>query len=473
MGTRNGRQSADSNRSDGTHATQGDLLRRAINWVLGDKEMFADLKVHGNTSWAPKYLVALAVLASWSDGARMTDAFDQAKKLSQRMFSRVAVQTFQGMLRALVSSTTKLLPPLWLRLHTLMEQAGGEYFRIGKWLPLAVDGSRFTTPRTKSNEQAFSAKNYGTGKTAKSRCKWKNKKKRSQKLGAPIQPQIWLTLLWHMGLKLPWCWKTGPSTSSERHHLLELLQTHEFPKNTLFCGDAGFVGYELWKSILDAGQSFLIRVGGNVRLLKNLGHARTGNGIVCLWPNAAARRREPPIVLRLIEVKNEHGTMWLVTNVLSERELSTARLKRLYPLRWGVELQFRTVKQTFGRSKLRSRNSAHAVAELDWSLVALTMIQLFAVREQIKLAEPPEHTSVAEALRAIRHAMDNWHEPARGTDKLTSRLQAATKDAYQRLSRKTGRYRPMFKDKPHATKPVVQQATRNQKRDYLSLQLAC
>lgn len=116
---------------------------------------------------------------------------------------------------------------------------------------------------------------------------------------------------------------------------------------------------------IDAEHSFLIRVGGNVRLLKNLGHARTGNGIVCLWPDAAARRREPPIVLRLIEVKNEHGTMWLVTNVLNQRELSTAALKRLYPLRWGVELQFRTVKQTFGRSKLRSRNSDHALAELD------------------------------------------------------------------------------------------------------------
>lgn len=473
MGTRNGRQSADSIRSDGTCVTQSDLLRRSINWVLDDKKMFAELKMHGNTSWTPKYLVALAVLAAWSDGARMTDAFDQAKKLSQQMFSQVAIQTFQGMMRALAGSTAKLLPLLWLRLHKLMKEAGGKHFRIGKWLPLAVDGSRFTTPRTKSNEQAFSAKNYGKGKKAKSRSKWKNKKKRSQKLGEPVKPQIWLTLIWHMGLKLPWCWKTGPSTSSERHHLMEMLQTREFPKNTLFCCDAGFVGYELWKSILDAGHSFLIRVGGNVRLLKNLGYARTGNGIVCLWPDAAARRCEPPVALRLIEVKNKRGTMWLVTNVLSERELSTALLRRLYPLRWGVELQFRTVKQTFGRSKLRSRNSAHALAELDWSLVALTMVQLFAVREQIKLAEPPEHTSVSEALRAIRLAMLHWHEPARGKDKLTTRLQAATKDAYHRRSRKTGRYRPEIKDKPSATKPVVLQATRKQRQAYRDFQLAC
>ena len=472
MRNRKGRQRTDSKRSQSKGTTQSDLLRRSINWVLDDK-MFADLESHGNTRWTPKYLVALAVLTAWSSGSRMTDAFGKAKKLSQNMFAEVAIQTFQGLMRALVTWNKKLLPLLWLRLHKLMEQAGGEYFRIGKWLPLAVDGSRFTTPRTTSNKAAFSAKNFGNGTEARSRRKWKNKKKRSKKLCEPVKPQIWLTLVWHMGLKLPWCWKTGPSTSSERHHLMEMLKTHEFPENTLFCCDAGFVGYALWKSILDAGHSFLIRVGGNVRLLKKLGHARTGNGIVCLWPDAVARRRQQPIVLRLIKVQGEKGTMWLVTNVLSERKLSTSALKRLYPLRWGVELQFRAVKQTFGRSKLRSRNSDHALAELDWSLVALTMVQLFAVREQIKLDEPPEQTSVSEALRAIRHAMDNWHELARGDDKLTSRFQSATKDGYDRKSSKTSRYQSNPKDKPSATQPVVHTATRAQKQAYRDLQLAC
>lgn len=467
-----GTRTATGKRRDNTSITQCDLLRRALNWVLDDG-MFADLRMHGNTSWMPRYLVALAVLTAWSDGKRMTDAFDGAKKLSTKMFSQVAIQTFQGMVRALVTWTAELLPLVWLRLHELMEQVGEEHYRIGKWLPLAVDGSRFTTPRTQSNERAFSAKNFGKGKRAKSRRKWKNKKKRSQKLGEPVKPQIWLTLIWHMGLKLPWCWKTGPSTSSERHHLMEMLQVQKYPKDTLFCCDAGFVGYDLWKSIIDAGHSFLIRVGGNVRLLKNLGHARQGKDIVCLWPDAAARRRQEPIVLRLIEVKGEHGTMYLVTNVLSQRELSTPLLTRLYPLRWGVELQFRAAKQTFGRSKLRSRNSNHALAELDWSLVALTMVQLFAIREQLKFDQPPEHTSVSEALRAIRCAMDNWHEPARGNDKLTSRLQAATKDAYDRCSSKAARYRPTIKDKPSATKPIIQQATRKQRRAYSDLQLAC
>lgn len=52
-------------------------------------------------------------------------------------------------------------------------------------------------------------------------------------------------MMWHMGLRLPWTWRLGPSNSSERGHVMEMLQQEEFPENTLFCGDAGFVGYPL------------------------------------------------------------------------------------------------------------------------------------------------------------------------------------------------------------------------------------
>lgn len=456
---------------ESTHQTiQCDLLKKAIDWTLNDR-MFADTKVHGNVSWSAKYLVALAVLMAWSPATQLTEAFKKAATLSQRLYGVVAIATYQGLMRALATYSPQLLPCLWRRLQKLMERAAPEYYRIGIWVALAVDGSRFSTPRTKSNEKAFSAKKFGRGTKAKSRRKWKNKKKRTKKLSAPVKPQIWLTLVWHMGLKLPWCWKSGPSTSSERHHLMDMLQWHQFPVNTLFCCDAGFVGYELWSSIIDTGHSFLIRVGGNVRLLKNLGHARTGDGIVYLWPDSAARKKQAPIVLRLIEVKGSKGSMFLVTNVMNQRKLSNTTLKKLYPLRWGVELQFRAVKQTFGRGKLRCRNSDHALSELDWSLVALMMVQLFAIKEQIKLNEPPDNMSVSLAIKAIRHAMEQWNEPARGEAKLTHLLQNAIKDSYDRESNKAARYQPNYKDKPVATKPIIIKATKKQRQSYQQLSL--
>jgi hypothetical protein len=72
-------------------------------------------------------------------------------------------------------------------------------------------------------------------------------------------------MIWHMGLNLPWCWKIGPSYSSERNHVLEMLAEHKFRNHTLFCGDAGFVGYEFWREIA-RDYHFLVRVGANVRL---------------------------------------------------------------------------------------------------------------------------------------------------------------------------------------------------------------
>jgi hypothetical protein len=245
-----------------------------------------------------------------------------------------------------------------------------------------------------------------------------------------------------------------------------MLQSMQFPEKTLFCGDAGFVGYELWSTIANQGHSFLIRVGSNIRLLKNLAVVRKGDGIVFLWPNAVARRNQPPLILRLITVTSSAGTMHLVTNLLDERQLSVSSLKKLYPLRWGIELQFRSAKQTFGLGKLRSRNSDHAVAELNWSLVALTMLQLLAIREQITIAIPPERSSVSEAIKAIRYAIDTWNETKPMEINFSKKLQEATKDQYHRTGSKEARYRPKCRDKPSSNKPKLVTATAQQKAKY-------
>jgi len=155
-----------------------------------------------------------------------------------------------------------------------------------------------------------------------------------------------------------------------------------------------------------------MRVGGNVRLLSDLGCVRGRDGIVCVWPDSAARRGQPPLVLRLTEVKNERGSMFLVTNVLSERKLSNAKVAQLYLMRWGIELQFRSFKQTFGRRQLHSRTAECSYVELSWSLVGLWMIQLFAVKEQIKVDWPPESSSVALSLAIIRETIDRRSEVA-------------------------------------------------------------
>lgn len=452
-------------------ATQADGLRQALEWFTRDASL-TKVALHGNVGWQPAQLVALAVLWAWSDQQTLTGAFIQACDLAQGMFGEVALTTYQGLTGALRTHGQKLLAIFELAWHQKMEQAAGAYWRIGGWLALAVDGSRISTPRTKSNEQAFAIPNYGFGAKARRRNKWKNKKRRSKKLSAPVKPQIWLTLIWHVGMKMPWCWRTGPSTASERQHVQEMIDSRDFPENTLFCGDAGFIGYDFWKSILARNHHFLIRVGGNVRLLRKLGVARQRAGIVHLWPDTVQRKLQPPLTLRLLEFQGPRGKVCLVTSILSEHALSDSQARQLYRLRWGVELQFRALKQTFGRGTLRSRTAENALVELDWSLVGLWLIQLYATREQIQFDSPPEQSSVALAIQVIQGAMRNWAGVQSKPRELRRRLARARKDVYLRRSSKQARYRPNYKDAPTATVPILVAATIKQRKAYAALKHA-
>jgi hypothetical protein len=437
----------------------GETLRAAVAWVV-DGQIFAHLKVHGNTAWQAVDLILLTVVWVWSNDATLTGAFAEARRWSQDVLGRAGVTTYQGLLKALVTWTPTWLPLLQDHLHRLMEQHGGAHWRVGRWLALAVDGSRTSLPRTKENEKAFCAPNFGNSATARYRRQKRGQGKRRRrraKAPQPVKPQLWVTLLWHVGLQMPWGWKSGPSYACEREHLRQLLVEQKYPTNTLFCCDAGFTGYDLWKAMSDAGHAFLIRVGANVTLLRKLGYVRERAGTVYCWPDAAARQGQPPLALRHLRLRVGRCVMHLVTNVLDEGALSNAQAARLYQLRWGIELQFRTVKQTFGRRKLRSRTPARAYVELDWSLAGLWLIQLFAVKEQLEIGEVPEHCSVALAIQVVRETFRRWWECPDET--FVSKLQAATKDDHARHRSKKARYRPDYKDKPSAGKPVIRTAT--------------
>src|SRR5579872_878665 len=284
----------------------GETLRSAVSGLI-DAKIFTDVKVHGNTNWRVWDLVLLAIVWVWSDNKTLTGAFDEARRWSEKVLKRVAVTSFQGLLNALVTWTETLLPLIREQLHQGMRMDGGKHWRIGRWLVLAVDGSRVSTPRTQENEKAFCAPNYGKSATAKYRRKKKRKEKKRYRLKSvkaqPVKPQMWLTLLWHVGLSMPWTWRSGPSYASERDHFQTMLREEKFPQNTLFCCDAGFTGYELWKAMIDGGHRFLIRVGSNVRLLRKLGYVEEKPGLVYCWPDRMAKRKQPPLVLRLFGLR--------------------------------------------------------------------------------------------------------------------------------------------------------------------------
>ena len=117
----------------------------------------------------------------------------------------------------------------------------------------------------------------------------------------------------------------------------------------------------------------------------------------------------------------------------------------------------------FVRRKLRPKRPDRALVELDWSLVGLTIIQLFAVMEQNQFGEPPEQCSVSLAIRIVRETVDRWHETPAAGETFRLRLRAAIIDDYQRTTSKKARYRTDSKDKPSARKPKLLKATKQHK----------
>jgi hypothetical protein len=270
---------------------------------------------------------------------------------------------------------------------------------------------------------------------------------------------LWITTLWHAGTGLPWDWRIGPSDSSERHHLREMLDT--LPPEALLTADAGFVGYDFWTSVLESGRPFLIRVGSNVRLIKKLGLVRESGNTVYVWPDRAARRNQPPLALRLIVVQGERHPWYLLTSVHDPARLSDRQAAEIYRLRWGIELYYRHFKQTFERRKLRSHTADHVQIEAHWSMLGLWALLLHAEQYLHRRHVPPDRVSVANVLRAYRTPLREYKSHPDPGESLWNLLTAAVVDSYQRTN-KTSRAHPRKKYESPPGPPKIQQATQTQ-----------
>jgi hypothetical protein len=131
--------------------------------------------------------------------------------------------------------------------------------------------------------------------------------------------------------------------------------------------------------------------------------------------------------------KNEK--VWLLTSVLDRRELSNKAMAKLYKRRWGVELQFRALKQTFDRRKVRCRCPERVLTEIEWSIFGMAAVELMAIKEQMKDADArPEKLSFSQALTAVRHSLNNLTDCPAFLDDLKTGLRRALIDNYERRS---------------------------------------
>jgi hypothetical protein len=423
----------DHSRATAPSASHQDL-RPVLDWLTADAD-FAAVRFRSVCTWCPRGLVCTALLWAWSDENTLLDRFAAARRivLCALGLDETVAATYQAFLKLLGAWSRTLVAALVAALRRRLRHDLAERFTSAGFAAFGVDGSQLQLPRTTSHEGRFTARPQSRrrGRPRAERVEAARRKKAEC-------PQLWLTTMLHLGTGLPWDWRLGPKGSSERAHLIEMLDS--LPAEALVVADAGFVGYETWRAIQAGGRHLLVRVGANIRLLQELGFARERQGLVCLWPDRVAAAGQPPLVLRLVVVSGPRHPVYLVTSVLEAEVLSDRQVIDLYRQRWGVELFYRHFKQTFARRKLRSHRAENAEVEATWSLVGLWALGLHGQVELACDAVPAARVSIAKLLRAYRGAMRPYPGAPGPGETLGERIARAVLDPYRRASKSSRAY---------------------------------
>jgi hypothetical protein len=412
----------------------------------------ADLSDQGDPAarrWTPRRAAWAAVLMACEASHPLFIRLQNILPSLQEDFTGVRAPgtTYNGLIKALLRQAPTLPPAFRTRLREHVRQALDAVPRVHGWTLLAVDGSKEELPRTGANEQAFGIADNG-------RC-----------------PQSLLSVIVEVHTGLAWDWRIDAARGSEKDHLRQMAPDLPAGPDFLLLADANYVGYDLWATLAEAGRWFLIRVGGNVRLLTGLFPdaqvVREGRS-VWVWPQGQ-QGHAPPLQLRLIQVGTRKSPVWLLTNVLEEKRLTVRDAGEIYRLRWGAETYYRGFKRTLGWFKLRSRSGERAKVELEWALIACTLLGLVGVREVVQKRQDPGRLSLAGVVHALRQALRGvtGGSPARRLQELRERLAGSLKDTYQRRAAKRSRHRPRTKSTPKAHRlkpPQRRRATAKEKR---------
>ena len=388
-----------------------------------------------SSRWSTQPLVLVLLLMTWSCGDSQPERFETAKAfcvvcLPKR---RRPGQTVQGFQKALAKLPTRVLRVMAAGMRQILASRLAERWFEDGFIPIGCDGSRVECPRTAELEQRL-------GRANKDRS----------------APSIWITALVHLRLGVPWAWRIGKGTASERSHLVQMLNV--LPPQALLIADAGYLGFEVAKQLVHRPISFLIRMSSNVTLYtqEQVILKRFREGIVYHFP-AQHKKQESPLRLRLLRIraKKKKNDVWLLTNVLDSKRLSVARAATFYRRRWENEGQFRAYKRTLLKVKMVSRTVRLVHREAEGSLLAM---QLMLAQGALALRRPPQDPcgaadavcSPRQVLTAIRQEL--YGLLRRGHPKYGERLQQAKRDRRSRQSAKAIREWP--RRKPHkAPKP--------------------
>lgn len=370
--------------------------------------------------WDIHPLIYVALLMTWCSGDSLPEQFEAARAAYVVCCpsKKRPGKTSSGFEKALCRLPMPVLRCVAASLRREIFQKFGERMFYKGWIPLGCDGTTIDVPRTEELEQRLGeATKKGSG------------------------PKLYLSAVVHLTLGIPWCWRWGRGgKSSEREHLSHLVK--HLPAAALLVADAGYMGYEVMRGLMNKNVSFLIRMSSQATFNVEGGvDGQFREGRVWYWPSSICDRTHPPLEGRLIRVRNRRykHDVWLFTNVPREK-LTRKMAARFYRLRWENECFFRTYKRTLKTVKLRSRTLRMVHREAEASMLATQLLHCLGA-----LAMPagltaglPTMCSPRAILVLIRKALNG----RRLLKKFTASLATAIRERRKRKTAKEKREWP-------------------------------
>lgn len=413
-----------------------------------------------SSRWMVQPLVLMLLLMTWSHGDSQADRFEYAKAYCQVCLRkrRNPGKTVQGFQRALARLPLVVLRTLATGVRSVLSARLGEQWFVEGFVPIGCDGSRVECPRTTELEERMGQ--AGKDKSA---------------------PTLWVTALVHLRWGVPWAWRFGKGTASERHHLEQMLSV--LPRLALLVADAGYFGFRLAEQLVRKNVMFLLRMSSNVTLYtcEHVRLERYREGEVYYWPSRKDRKTgAEPLHLRLIRIraKRRCNDVWLLTNVLDKQRLSHGLAGRMYRWRWQNEGCFRTYKGTLKKVKLVSRTVRLVHREAEGSWLALQLLLAQGVLAQTPRRAQPAPSACAcdqevkcspsKILVAIREEINS--APRRRRPRYEARLQEAKAERRQRTSAKASRLWPRRKPHRSPKPPKLRKLSVAQKSELTRLQ---
>lgn len=195
-----------------------------------------------------------------------------------------------------------------------------------------------------------------------------------------------LHLQFHVSKSLPDDARLTPAACSEPAALTSMLQS-----GRLYVCDRGYASFELFRSILDAGSSLIVRVKGDIALHvqeeRPISEAAAKAGVVrdVILKRLGTGHHQDVVgrpmrlvIVRVVERNGKTTELWLVTDRF---DLDADLVATAYRYRWSIELFFRWLKCILGARHLVSHNENGVTLQL---YAALIVSLLIAIRTEAK-----------------------------------------------------------------------------------------